>query len=72
MAVIKKKKKVCYFCREDKEPDYKDISILERFISDRGRIVPRRINGVCARHQRKLTRAVKRARCIALAPFTTV
>ena len=50
--------------------DYKDIGRLRRFISDRGKILPRRVTGNCAKHQRQLTRAIKRARVIALLPFT--
>ncbi|HIA04287.1 MAG TPA: 30S ribosomal protein S18 [Myxococcales bacterium] len=53
------------------EIDYKDPILLRRFISDRGKIVPRRVNGVCAKNQRKLSLAIKRARNIALLPFTT-
>jgi len=62
--------KVCKFC-ENKTThiDYKDEKMLRRFITDRGKIIPRRISGVCERHQRQLTRAIKRARQIALLPF---
>lgn len=62
--------KVCKFC-EAKIAfiDYKDEKLLRRFITDRGKIIPRRISGVCERHQRQLTRAIKRARQIALLPF---
>ena len=64
------RKKVCLFCTEKtKEIDYKDVSTLGRFITERGKISPRRISGVCARHQRRLARAIKRARQIALLPF---
>ncbi len=52
--------------------DYKDPALLRRFISERGKIVPRRISGVCAKNQRKLAVAIKRARNIALLPFTTI
>lgn len=52
--------------------DYKDPSILKYFITGRGKIVPRRVSGLCAKNQRKITRAIKRARMIALLPFTTV
>ncbi len=67
----RKRKKVCRFC-EDKSRviDYKDERLLRRFITDRGKIVPRRITGNCARHQREITMAVKQARHIALLPFT--
>jgi small subunit ribosomal protein S18 len=66
------RKKVCGFC-VDKigEVDYKDIPRLRRYISERGKIEPRRKLGTCARHQRSLTTAIKRARHVALLPFTT-
>lgn len=64
------RRKVCAFC-VDKATyiDYKDFGKLRRFLSDRGKIVPRRVTGTCARHQRKLTVAIKRARHIALLPY---
>ena len=63
-------KKVCVFCVDKVEHiDYKDTAKLRRYISERGKIVPRRISGTCAKHQRQLTIAVKRARQIALLPF---
>jgi len=66
------KKKVCTFCVDKVESiDYKDVSKLRKYISERGKILPRRISGNCAKHQRQLTAAVKRARSIALLPFTT-
>lgn len=66
------KKKVCSFCVDKVESiDYKDVSKLRKFISERGKILPRRISGNCAKHQRQLTIAIKRARNIALLPFTT-
>lgn len=52
--------------------DYKDPSVLKYFITERGKIVPRRVSGLCAKNQRKVTRAIKRARMVALMPFTTV
>mgnify|MGYP006283806431 FL=1 len=61
--------KSCYFCGNDKEIDYKDIKTLQRYITDRGKIVPRRITGNCAKHQRAITSAIKRARSIALLPY---
>ena len=65
------RRKVCRFCAEKKDSiDYKDIHTLRNFVSDRGKIVPRRISGNCARHQRVLSTAVKRSRNIALLPFT--
>ena len=64
------KKKVCMFCVDKVETiDYKDTAKLRRYVSERGKIVPRRISGNCAKHQRQLTTAVKRARQIALLPF---
>ena len=65
------KKRVCKFCAEKvMDVDYKDPQALKYFISDRGKVVPRRISGNCALHQRKVTQAIKRARNIALLPFT--
>ena len=61
--------KSCYFCSNDKQIDYKDINTLERYLTDRGKIVPRRITGNCAKHQRVVTQAIKRARSIALLPY---
>ncbi len=64
------KKKVCAFCVEKvEEIDYKDIAKLRRFITEKGKIIPRRASGVCAEHQRQLAIAIKRARAIALLPF---
>ena len=62
--------KVCSFCTEKTEIDYKDIPRLRSYISDRGRIEPRRRTGSCAKHQRRLALAIKRARYIALLPYT--
>jgi len=65
------KRKVCRFCADPELAiDYKDPGQLKYFVSDRGKIVPRRISGNCARHQRSITLAVKRARNIALMPYT--
>ncbi|MFZ5645054.1 MAG: 30S ribosomal protein S18 [Bacillota bacterium] len=65
------KKRVCVFCVDKQEGiDYKDIPRLKKFVTERGKILPRRISGNCARHQRMLTLAIKRARNIALLPFT--
>jgi len=65
------KRKVCSFCADKVESiDYKDVAKLRRFITERGKILPRRISGNCARHQRQVTLAIKRARNIALLPFT--
>lgn len=67
----KPKKKVCSFCVDKVEGiDYKDVPKLRRYITERGKILPRRISGNCAKHQRQLTLAIKRARMIALLPFT--
>ncbi len=67
----KKRKKVCSFCVEHTTHiDYKDGHKLRKYISERGKILPRRITGNCAFHQRMLTRAVKQARNVALLPFT--
>ncbi len=60
----------CYFCQEKKEPDYKDIADLEKFTTDRGRVIGRNDSGLCQKHQRHLTKAIKRARFLALLPFT--
>lgn len=65
------RRKVCAFCVDKVEYiDYKDSGRLRRFVSDRGKIEPRRKTGTCARHQRKLTDALKRARYLALLPYT--
>ena len=63
------KKKVCKFCTQKLKIDYKDADVLRRFITERGKILPRRITGTCAKHQRALAAAIKRARIIALLPF---
>lgn len=66
------KKKFCVFCAEKlNEIDYKDVSKLKRFLSEKGKIIPRRVTGNCAKHQRVLARAIKRAREIALIPYTS-
>lgn len=67
----RRRKKVCHFCANHIDHvDYKDIDLLKRYVSEKGKIVPRRVTGTCAKHQRTLTVAVKRARIIALMPFT--
>jgi len=64
------RKKVCRFCEKNiKDIDYKRVDILRRYIPERGKIAPRRVTGTCARHQRKLTIAIKRARTLALIPY---
>jgi len=67
-----RRKRVCKFCVEKLEYiDYKDVKTLQQFIPERGKILPRRISGTCALHQRKLQNAIKRARIAALLPFAT-
>ena len=67
----KSRKKVCAFCVEKvEEIDYKDVQKLRKFTSDRAKILPRRVTGTCARHQRELTTAIKRARQVALMAYT--
>jgi len=66
---FRKRRKICYFCAEKKVADYKNIELLERFISDQGKILPRRVTGNCAKHQRSLAIAIKRAREVALLPY---
>ena len=69
---VRRRKKVCVFCADKTNAgiDYKDVNKLKRYVSERGKILPRRITGNCAKHQRALTVAVKRARHIALMPYT--
>ena len=62
--------KVCPFCADKLQVNYKDVSRLQRYVSERGRIEPRRRTGVCAKHQRSLALAIKRARYLALLPYT--
>ena len=66
---MRRRKKVCVFCGKDNVIDYKDINKLKRYISERGKILPRRITGNCAKHQRALTVAIKRARHLAMMPY---
>ena len=66
---IRRKKKVCVFCGKDNEISYKDTAKLKRYVSERGKILPRRVTGCCAKHQRAITVAVKRARHVALMPY---
>ncbi|MDI3316836.1 MAG: 30S ribosomal protein S18 [Bacillota bacterium] len=66
----RRRRKVCNFCVDKiAMVDYKDVGRLRRYLSERGKILPRRITGNCARHQRQLTRSIKRARIMALLPF---
>ncbi len=67
------KRKICAFCAENMDViDYKDVKRLRRFVTEQGKILPRRITGTCSHHQRLLTLAIKRARIIALLPFKSV
>jgi small subunit ribosomal protein S18 len=67
---IRRRKKVCVFCADKNAViDYKDTNRLKKFVSERGKILPRRITGTCAKHQRAITVAIKRARHIALMPY---
>ncbi len=71
-SATRRRKKVCVFCSDSDAAviDYKDANKLKRYVSERGKILPRRITGNCAKHQRALTVAVKRARHIAIMPYT--
>ena len=69
---IRKKRKVCAFCAEKIDDiDYKDVAKLKKFVSERYKILPRRITGNCAKHQRFLTTAIKRSRYVALIPYVS-
>ncbi|MDP2842606.1 30S ribosomal protein S18 [uncultured Acetobacterium sp.] len=69
---FKKRRKVCEFCdRKVENVDYKDVITLKKFVSERGKILPRRATGTCAKHQRKVTEAIKRARNVALLPYSS-
>ena len=66
-----RRKKVCQFCADKTETiDYKDVEKLKKYVPERGKILPKRITGTCAIHQREVTKAVKRARIVALLPYT--
>ena len=65
----RRRRKVCVFCGKDNVISYKDVNKLKRYVSERGKILPRRITGNCAKHQRALTTAIKRARHVALMPY---
>ncbi|PYG89091.1 SSU ribosomal protein S18P [Ruminiclostridium sufflavum DSM 19573] len=72
MRMRRAKRKVCSFCVDKAtDIDYKDVAKIRKYVSEKGKILPRRISGNCAKHQRQLTTAIKRARHIALLPFTT-
>lgn len=66
----KRRPKVCYYCVDKVGADYKDVERLKKYVNERGKIVPRRVTGNCAKHQRQLTIAIKRARFMALLPYT--
>ncbi len=68
----KSAKKVCAFCAEKSAIDYKDVAKLRRYMTEKGKIIPRRTTGVCAKHQRELQNAIKRARVMALLPYKTI
>jgi small subunit ribosomal protein S18 len=66
-----RRRKVCQFCADKTENiDYKDVEKLKKYITDRGKILPKRVTGTCAIHQREVTKAIKRARIVALLPYT--
>lgn len=65
----KKRKKVCYMCT-GKDINYKDVEILKKYMNDKGKILPRRVTGACAKHQRYIAEQIKKARMIGLVPFT--
>ena len=65
-----RRRKVCQFCADkDKKIDYKDAETLKKYITERGKILPRRVTGTCAMHQREVAKAIKRARVVAILPF---
>lgn len=67
-----RRKKVCQFCAEKIEDiDYKDTELLQKYVTDRGKILPKRVTGTCAHHQRVVARAIKRARIVALMPYVS-
>lgn len=66
---MRRRRKVCVFCGKDAVIDYKDTATLRKYISESGKILPRRITGTCAKHQRALTAAIKRARHLAMMPY---
>ncbi|HEX9062560.1 MAG TPA: 30S ribosomal protein S18 [Clostridia bacterium] len=72
MRMRRAKKKICSFCIDKvMDIDYKEVAKLRKHVSERGKILPRRISGNCAKHQRQLTTAIKRARHVALLPYTS-
>ena len=67
----KQKKKFCIFCKDKTRVDYKEVSVLRKFVSDRGKIRARRVTGNCSQHQREVATAIKNAREMALLPYST-
>lgn len=67
--IYRTKKGFCHFCKDQIEPDWKNLEILGRFINERGKILPSLNTGTCAKHQRRLSQAIKRARYLGLLPF---
>ena len=65
----RKKKKVCYMCTTGKDINYKDVDTLKKYTNERGKILPRRVTGACAKHQRYIAGEIKKARIIGLLPF---
>ena len=68
---IRKNKTFCSLCREKKEPYFKEVGLLSGFVTERGKVVPKERSGLCAKHQRKVTLEIKRARHIGLLPFVS-
>lgn len=68
--VLPKRARKCFFCEQGKVPDFVEFEVLRNFVSERGKIIPKLRTGTCSAHQRQLTKAVKRARFLALLPFT--
>ena len=69
---IRRRKKICVFCGKEHNISYKDAATLKKYVSESGKILPRRITGNCAKHQRELTSAIKRARHIAIMPYEII
>lgn len=67
--ILKNVPKKCFFCDEKKEPTFEDISVLQRFLTERGKIIPRSRSGICAKHQKEVARNIKYARHLALLSF---
>jgi small subunit ribosomal protein S18 len=67
--IIRKSTKPCFFCQKGVEPDFKNIEVLEKYTSDRGKIVARSKTGLCQKHQKRVTKAIKQARFLALLPY---